>query len=116
MQEQRILASLVAEQGRAGKTEAEIKGLRKTAEYVHPFDGCSDHSLRALSFCSESAGKLSKVGDSLADIAAFIDMTEIEHGVLPEHGKESTRRVNALRSSALRLRSDSTSSTEIGRE
>lgn len=50
---------------------------------------------------SQNASKLNKVGVSIADIAGYIDRKEIEDGVLPEEGKESSKRVNSLRDSAL---------------
>ncbi|EJD01435.1 uncharacterized protein FOMMEDRAFT_169557 [Fomitiporia mediterranea MF3/22] len=81
--EQRVLAALAAEQKRNSKTDEEINGLRKTAD--------------------KNANNLSKVAVSLADIADFIDRSEIEQGVLPEQGKESSKHVNALRDSALRV-------------
>ncbi|KAI5125051.1 hypothetical protein M0805_007475 [Coniferiporia weirii] len=87
-QEQKILAGLATGQGRVGRTETDINELRKMAD--------------------KNTCKLNKVGDSLADIAAFIDMTEIERGVLPERGQESSRRVNALRLSALKLQDGNT--------
>ncbi|KAL5527396.1 hypothetical protein ACEPAG_6187 [Sanghuangporus baumii] len=80
-QEQRVLTALAAEQKRYSKTENEINELRKTAD--------------------QNADNLSKVAVSLADIATFIHQTELEHGIPPERGKESSKRVNALRDSAL---------------
>ncbi|KAH8118350.1 hypothetical protein DFH11DRAFT_1540546 [Phellopilus nigrolimitatus] len=72
--EQNIIAGLAAERTRTNKMETEIlNALRKTAD--------------------KTASDLDKVGNSLADIAAFIDLTEIEQGVLPERGAESSRRI-----------------------
>ena len=48
-----------------------------------------------------NAAKLGRVGHALGDIAGFIDMTEVEQGILPERGKDSSRRVDSLRSSAM---------------
>ncbi|KAL5530411.1 hypothetical protein ACEPAF_6669 [Sanghuangporus sanghuang] len=80
-QEQRVLTALAAEQKRYSKMENEINELRKTAD--------------------QNADNLSKVAVSLADIATLIHQTELEHGIPPERGKESSKRVNALRDSAL---------------
>ena len=48
-----------------------------------------------------NATKLGRVGHALGDIAGFIDMTEVEQGVLPEKGRDSTRRVEDLRTNAM---------------
>ncbi|OCB91552.1 hypothetical protein A7U60_g1178 [Sanghuangporus baumii] len=71
-QEQRVLTALAAEQKRYSKTENEINELRKTAD--------------------QNADNLSKVAVSLADIATLIHQTELEHGIPPERGKESSKR------------------------
>ena len=102
-QEQHVLSALAAEQKRHSKTENEINELRKTAEYVLyspilplPF---SNQPLFQTKH-SQNADNLGKVAVSLADIATFIEQTELEQGVPPEQGKESSKRVSALREKA----------------
>ena len=62
-----------------------------------------------------NATKLGRVGHALGDIAGFIDMTEVEQGVLPERGRDSSRRVEDLRTKAMRVL-DSSAEQELRAE
>lgn len=54
----------------------------------------------------QNAAKLGRVGHALGDVAGFIDMTELEQGILRERGKGNTRWADSLRTSAMGVLED----------